>query len=93
MWSNWYCPKCGGPLTTATHEQAKPLVGKNVLVQVINDTKHDIVLDIPPHDRVRLEPYASRGIPSAMDQNVLIRVKEDGTILVGTKMYQEGKLV
>lgn len=64
-----------------------------MLVQIINDTKHDIILDIAPHDRVRLEPYASRGIPSAMDQNVLIRVKEDGVILIGTKMYEEGKLV
>jgi len=88
-WSHWFCPSCGGRLTYATHEAPKQLPGLNVLVTIMNSSSHDIVLDVPPKERIRLEPGQLKAIPSGFDQNVLIKLREDGTITVATRMYAE----
>ena len=89
QWSRWFCPACGGRLTSATHEAPKELKGRNNVVVIMNDTKKVITIDIPPHERMRLEYGQLANIPTANDENVFIRIKDDDTILVGTKMYTE----
>ena len=63
--------------------------GHNNVLMIMNDTDKDIVLDLPPHERIRMAPHSDRRVPTANDDNIIIRFKPDGTVVVGAKMYAE----
>ena len=88
-WDKWFCPSCGGRLLTAKHERPKVAKGQNNVLAIMNDRGEAITLDLPPNERVTVGKGEIKRIPVANDEDILIRIRADGTIMVGAKMYAE----
>lgn len=88
-WDKWFCIKCGGRLTYAKRETPRVARGKNNILILMSNRPEPFYIDLPPNERVLITKGDIKKIPIANDDNVFIRFLEDGTVLVGAKMYAE----
>ena len=89
VWSNWFCPTCGGRLVLDAPEGFQAEKGKNRTATIINDKKEDLVIHIVPYETVRMKPGQVVMVPIAQDEPTLFRVQADGSIKICARVYSE----